>query len=357
MAHTNVYFSECAGTSRCSDRIKATKRVLEASAFDDVMMKKSKVGVKLHVGEGGNTTFVSPEIIKAIVSRIKRNGGFPFLTETQTLYKGNRSNAIDHLNQAYAHGFTPKNVGAPFIMADGLLGDSEMEVNIEGRLYKRVSIAREITKTDVLILCSHPTGHMKSGLGASIKNLGMGCASRKGKLRQHSAIKPYVKASACTLCGKCISWCPRDAVIEKEKSAFIIEEKCIGCGQCLTVCAFDAVKYNWAVEAGELQKRMAEHALGVVSEKRDRIYFLNFLFDMTAECDCWDRPQKPVMEDIGVLASSDPVAIDQATLDITRERTGSDLGRKSFPLIDPEDQLRHGEEIGLGRREYTLIKA
>jgi uncharacterized Fe-S center protein len=354
MATADVYFSKVSGTSSCSERIKATKRVLEASQCDTIIDKNMKVGIKLHVGEGGNVTFVSPEIIKAVVSRIKRKGALPFLTETSTLYRGNRSNAVDHLNQAYEHGFTPKNVGAPFIMADGLLGDSEIDVAIEGVKFTSVSIAREIIMADALILCSHPTGHMKSGLGACIKNLGMGCASRKGKLRQHSAIKPYIQSSACTFCKQCMDFCPQDAIAAKKKYVVIIEEKCIGCGQCLTVCRFNAVKYNWEVESEDIQQRMVEHALGIVSRKREKLFYLNFLFDMTVECDCWDKPQEKAIDDIGVLASKDPVAIDQATLDLTRESSGTDLGRKSFPRVNPEVQLSYGEQLSLGTRKYTL---
>jgi uncharacterized protein len=355
MAESTVFLIRLPETSTIKEKAEATKKLINASGLSGVITKSDTVAVKLHVGEENNNTFVPHNVIRPIVSRIKKSGGLPFLTETQTLYKGKRSNAIDHMNLAYSHGFTPKNVGAPFIMADGLFGDSETEVKIKGNIYKKVSVAREALLADTLVFVSHPTGHLKTGMGAAIKNLGMGLASRKGKLRQHSAIKPVIKPQKCTFCRKCMKWCPEDAIIEKDKRAFIIVAKCIGCGECLAVCPSDAVQYNWGIESEELQKRMAEHALGIVSEKRGRLYFFNFLFTMTKDCDCWNEPQESIVPDVGILASDDPVAIDQATLDLTSGTSKKNLGRKSYPQLDPEIQLAYGESIGLGRRKYNLI--
>ena len=352
---SKVFFAGLQEKSSCSERIKALKKVLEASEVDTKIKKLDKVGIKVHVGEAKNNTFVAPEIIKVIVSRVKRKGALPFLMETSTLYKGNRSNAIDHLNQAYSHGFTPKNLGAPFIMADGLTGDIETSVKIDGEIYKSVSVAKGALMADTIILASHPTGHLKTGMGASIKNLGMGLASRKGKLRQHSAIKPYIIQEVCTLCKKCMSFCPEDAITCKDGHARILSLKCIGCGECLAVCAFNAVNYNWGIESEELQKRVAEHALGVVLNKREKLFAINFLFDMTKDCDCWHEAQGKIIPDIGILASSDPVAIDQATLDLTRETFGKNLSRVSYPELDPEIQLTYSEKLGLGTRKYKLI--
>ncbi|MBN2551192.1 MAG: DUF362 domain-containing protein [Spirochaetales bacterium] len=312
------------------------------------------MAIKLHVGESDNDTHVSPDLVKPIIDRVKSKEAAPFLTETSTLYKGRRSNAIDHIIQAFDHGFTYEKLGAPFIMADGLSGNTEIEVQINGMIFDKVSIAREVVFADALIAVSHPTGHPQMALGASIKNLGMGLSSRIGKLRQHSSVKPYVDAKACTFCRKCIQWCPVDAIIEKKGKAFILEEKCIGCGECLSVCNFDAVRYNWGVESTDLQKRVAEHALGVILNKRSHCFFFNFLIDMTQGCDCYANRQERNMPDVGILASSDPVAIDQATLDLTADRHGRSIARKSEPGLDATIQLEHAEKIGLGTRSYDL---
>ncbi|HUV08754.1 MAG TPA: 4Fe-4S dicluster domain-containing protein, partial [Spirochaetia bacterium] len=174
------------------------------------------------------------------------------------------------------------------------------------------------------------------------------------------SIKPRIDAAACTFCGKCIEWCPEDAivpedVVEKSGKAFILEKKCIGCGECLSVCNFDAVKYNWGVESSDLQKRVAEHALGAVQNKRQKSFFINCLTDMTGGCDCMGNRQDRIMGDVGVLASTDPVAIDQATLDLTEKHFGESLAKKSYPQIDASLQLEHGERIGLGSRAYRLV--
>jgi len=353
---TTVYFYELKDRSTLEERIQGTRAILEASGFDAILSKKDKVAVKTHVGEKKNTTHVAPQIVKVVVERIKRTGASPFLTETSTLYKGERSNAIDHLNHAHAHGFGYDKVGAPFIMADGLFGNSEVAVKIPGKIFSSVLIARDVVYADALVAISHPTGHIGEGLGACIKNIGMGLASRKGKLRMHSTMKPRIKGGSCTFCRQCIMWCPEGAIIEKDGKAFIIEEKCIGCGECLSVCRFDAVEYNWGVESAELQRRTVEHAFGVTIGKRGKLFCLNFLTDMTKECDCMAKTQEPILPDVGILASVDPIAIDQATLDLTREKAGKDLSTASYPNLDGTIQLAHGESIGMGRRKYTLVR-
>ncbi len=355
MHEADVYFAELPEDSNSSERIAATKKLLKGSEIESIIADKDKVAVKLHVGERNNDTHVAPEIVRTVVSKIKEKGGLPFLTETSTLYKGRRSNAIDHLAHAFSHGFTFENIGAPFIMADGLTGNTEIEIPIEGRIFNKVNIAREIVFADALVAVSHPTGHPGMALGACLKNIGMGLSSRIGKLRQHSSVKPYIDEAKCTFCEKCIKWCPEEIIIEKNEKAFIIQEKCIGCGECLAVCNFDAVKYNWGVESAELQKRVAEHVLGAVQDKRDKSFFLNFLFDMTRGCDCEGERQKRIIPDVGILASRDPVAVDQATLDLTAKSFGESLAKKSEPRLDASIQLEHAEEIGLGSRKYNLI--
>jgi uncharacterized Fe-S center protein len=241
-------------------------------------------------------------------------------------------------------------------MADGLAGNTEYEVRIDGELHSHVKVAREVVVADTLITVSHATGHPEAGLGACIKNLGMGLASRMGKMRQHSAMMPEIKPRTCTFCKKCMQWCPEDAIIEKDQKAFILREKCIGCGECLAVCRFEAVKYNWEVEAPQIQKSMAEHAYGVVKNKPGKCMYFNVLVDMTHECDCYGQNQQKCIPDIGILASTDPVAIDMATLDLTEKFNQQSLSQIAFPYIDPLFQLRHAEKLGMGSLAYDLIE-
>jgi uncharacterized Fe-S center protein len=351
---SEVFFVELPEHSSLEERVAATGRLLDGFGLKQVVAQRDRVAVKIHIGEGKNNTHLAPQIVGVVVERLKRIGSSPFLTETSTLYKGSRSNAIDHLTHAFEHGFDFQTVGAPFIMADGLSGNSEVEVPISGVLFQKVNIAREAVFADALVAVTHVKGHLANGLAGTIKNIGMGLSSRMGKLRQHSSMKPKVSPKACTLCMKCIRWCPVDAIVEQEGKAFILSEPCIGCGECLAVCRFDAVKYDWGTQAVDLQRKEAEHALGVVAEKRDRCLFLNFLVDMTRDCDCMDRAQERIQPDLGILASQDAVAVDQASLDLTRERFGHSLAEVGWPKLDATVQLEHGERIGLGSRRYEL---
>jgi uncharacterized Fe-S center protein len=354
MSSSIVYFAELPKSSSLEQRVRATGAILEAFGLESVVSRKDRTAIKIHVGEKHNTTHVAPAIVRVVVDRVKKAGASPFLTETSTLYKGERNNAVDHLRHAFAHGFTYEAIGAPFIMADGLVGTSEAEVPIPGLLFDKVAIAREVLLADSLVAVTHATGHLGNGLAAAVKNLGMGLASRMGKLRQHSALKPKVDPKACTFCGKCLKWCPVEAVEERGGKAFIVSERCIGCGECLAVCRFDAVRHDWSSDLAQLQRREAEHALGAVQDKRGKLLVLSYLVDMTKNCDCQNTRQPRLQPDVGILASRDPVAIDQAALDLTKERFGKSLAEVGWPEVDPTVQLEHGEKIGLGSRKYEL---
>ena len=318
--------------------------------------KNDLVAIKMHFGEKENDTHIPSVLVRPVVDEIKRQNGKPFLTDTCVLYRSQRDNAVNHLMLSYDHGFTMDKIGAPVIIADGLVGNSEKEVEIPGKIFSKVSIAAIALEANAVIVLSHVTGHITTGIGGAIKNIGMGFASRKGKLRQHSVMKPAVKKKYCTGCGLCIPWCPADAIAMEEDAARIDSKLCIGCGECLTVCRFDAIQYDWNVDSRDLQKRIAEHALGVTIGRTNKIGYMNFLLSMTKDCDCWVKKQKPVLPDIGILASKDPVAIDAASLNLIQERTGRKLTDVSYPHVDPWVQLRHGEAIGLGSQEYELVE-
>lgn len=353
MAST-VYFLPIADNLPEIEQAHALRKIFELAGADKIVSNSDFVAIKLHVGEKQNTTHIKPALIREIVENVKSNGGLPFLTETSTLYKGERENAVKHIMHAHRHGFSIDNVGAPFIMADGLSGNSEYEVVINGELHTAVKVAREIVAADALIVVSHPTGHIAAGLGACIKNLGMGLASRMGKMRQHSAMMPEVFTESCRFCQKCIKWCPQNAIMEKDGKAFIMTEKCVGCGECLAVCRFDAVKYDWGAESGFMQRSMAEHAYGVVKDKSDKCVFINVMVDMTKDCDCFNVKQAKMIPDIGILASFDPVAVDKATLDLTFQAHGKTLAEMSYKHHDAMIQIEHAAKIGMGSLEYEL---
>jgi uncharacterized Fe-S center protein len=350
-----VYFLPTADGTSLDNQAEAMRKLYDASGASATVTSKDFVAIKLHVGEKKNTTHVKPELIRVIADKVKESGAMPFLTETSTLYKGERENAVKHLLHAHKHGFTIDRVGAPFIMADGLVGTTEHEVAIQGELHESVKVAQEILNADAIFAVSHPTGHVAAGLGACIKNLGMGLASRMGKMRQHSAMLPEVLTDKCRFCQKCIKWCPKDAIIEKNGRAYIQTEKCIGCGECLAMCRFDAVKYDWGAESGYMQKSMAEHALGVVQGKREKSFYFNVMIDMTKDCDCYNVSQAKLIPDIGILASNDPVAIDMATLDLTAKAHGKTLAEMAYGRLNAMVQIEHAAKIGIGSLTYELI--
>lgn len=351
-----VYFVPLNDNPTITEQVAAIQKILQRSGFEKLVESDDYVAIKFHVGEKHNTTHIKPELIKTLVeaSRVKTSN--VFLTETATLYKGERSNAISHLLHAHRHGFGIDQVGAPFIMADGLTGATEIEVTVNGELDQTVKIAREIVLTDVLVAVSHPTGHIATGLGACLKNLGMGLASRAGKLRQHSSITPQIITEQCRFCKKCIKWCPQGAIVEASQKAKIILEKCIGCGECFTVCRYDAIEYDWGVESEILQKRMVEHAYGVVKGKEDKCYYINVLVDMTQDCDCFNVNQPKFIPDIGILASQDPVALDKATLDLTTKANRKNIAEMAYLNLNPLIQLEHGVKMGMGSMEYELVQ-
>ena len=349
---SKVFLAPVMDGAAVTQQVEALQKLYTAGELNKVVAKRDFVAIKFHVGEKNNTTHVKPELIRKIVDLAKEAGGQPFLTETSTLYKGERENAVKHIMHANRHGFGIEQTGAPFIMADGLTGNAEFEIQIEGELHKSVKVARDVVSADTLIVVSHATGHVVTGLGACIKNIGMGLASRMGKMREHSAMLPEVIQDKCRFCKKCIQWCPQETIIEKNGKAFIVSENCIGCGECLAVCRFDAVKYDWNAESGFTQKSMAEHAFGILKGKAGKSLFINVLVDMTNDCDCFSVKQEKCIPDIGILASFDPVAIDKATLDLTAQKNGKTLAEMAHARNDAMIQIGHAAKIGMGSLEY-----
>ena len=350
-----VYFVPVGDNEDPSSISKKLKNLLKETGFDGYFKKSEYVAVKTHFGEEKNRTYLHPVIVKTVIDRLKQRGVRCFLTETSTLYRGSRSNAVDHIELAYRHGFGYEKIGAPIIMADGLFGDTETSIPINGIHYKEVNIASEVAKIHGLVVLSHFKGHIETGFGGALKNIGMGLSSRMGKLVQHSVMKPEIIRSRCTGCGICIKWCPQDTIVMIDGKAYIESENCIGCGECLAVCQFGAVKFDWGRESNELQELIAEHAAGVIKAVNGRVFFINFIINVTRDCDCLNKSEI-VAGNVGIVAGEDIVAVEKASYDLFIEKHGKPIEKFTYPGIDPLVQIRHASKIGLGSEDYEIVR-
>lgn len=334
-------------------------KLAERVGLSDVIERRDMVAIKTHFGEAGSTAFVPVMYLRRLVAAVKDLNGKPFVTDAGTLYVGSRSNAINHLLTAAAHGFTQETLGAPVIIADGLRGHDFVEVEVEGGQLGKVKIASAAVHADVLLAVSHMTGHELTGFGCAIKNVGMGLGSRGGKQQMHSDIKPEVNAERCTACAECLRWCPAGAIsLEgkgKERKADIDHDKCIGCGECTVMCFEGAIAARLATSLDEAQRKIVEYASGAMKGKEGKCAFFNFLLRITPACDCWDFSDAQVVEDIGILASRDIVAVEQASLDLMNEKASRDVIGSIYNAMDWTEQLEYAEKMGLGSREYELV--
>ncbi len=353
---SKVFFIETGNGESLASLAKKVKLLYDAAGLGSIIKKNDMVAVKTSFGEKGNIGHLKPPIIKAAVDKVKQSDGKPFLVETNTLYVGQRSNAIDHLMLAHEHGFTIESTGAPIIIADGLLGEHNYVVDVDNGLCKSAYISGVAKASNVIISIAHVTGHLAAGMGATFKNIGMGLSARGGKLAQHSGVIPQIISKNCTTCKVCQTWCPSDAITMENNTAVINSETCIGCGECLAVCQFRAVKIAWDEDTANLQKKVAEYSLAILKEKRGKAAFFNFLTHITKHCDCMDKPYKPDISDIGIVVSKDPVAVEKATIDLINEHTGNDYFKHIWPKIDYTVQLNHAHKIGLGNLDYDLEK-
>jgi len=364
---SDVYFIDLRAkyTESFVDKLE---KLVNAAGILDAFKERDLVAVKLHFGELGNTAFIRPVYLRKIVSVIKGKKGSPFLTDANTLYAGTRGDSVSHLKTAIENGFAYSVVDAPLIIADGLRGKSETEVFIRQKNFEKVYIGSEVIHADALISVAHFKGHELSGFGGAIKNVGMGCASRKGKLAQHSTVAPKIKRKKCIGCGECTQHCSQNAIVLRDKKAEIDSDTCIGCGECILVCPSEAVTIQWDQNIPAFQENMVEYTLGVLENKQKKSFFINFITDVSPGCDCLPYNDAPLVRSIGVVASRDPVAIDQASVDLVNQETalpgsvletgtapGEDKFRAVYPKVDWSIQLEYAEELGLGRRDYELV--
>ncbi len=409
---SKVYFTDFKAGSRENLPDKFV-RLMKTAGIHDILSKGALTAVKLHFGERGNVAFIRPPYISRVVKTIRQADALPFLTDANTLYAGTRSNSVGHIKTAVENGFAYASMdGAPVIIADGLMGKSETAVEVNLKHCRHVYIGSEIIAADALVSVAHVKGHELSGFGGTLKNLGMGCASRKGKLTQHSNVSPKIKKKTCIGCGSCVDHCPCSAItLEKKrgpeqnkdsegkraseeqnkdfegkraseeqkipegkknfqgKKASIDGKLCIGCGECILRCPTASVNIRWNQTIPVFLEKMMEYTLGVLKNKQGKSFFINFITDISPACDCLSYNDRPIVRDIGILASTDPVAIDQAAVDLINAEPalpgtclekntlpGEDKFRGLYPEVDWPLQFEYAEEIGLGSRKYDLEK-
>jgi uncharacterized Fe-S center protein len=327
--------------------------IKKIGAYDHVSANEF-VALKIHFGEEGNVGYIRPEWLKPVIEDLKEKSAWPFLTDANTIYVGRRADAYHHLLVAESHGFSLDNCGCPVIIADGLRGNSSVDVPVNLKHFKNVHIANAIHYADSFIFINHFKGHEISGFGGALKNMGMGCGSRAGKYAMHDTLKPKVKLDKCVACGQCVKWCSAGALKLAGKKITFDTNKCVGCGECILSCRENVFSIPWDSSASAVQEKIVEYAYGVAHKKPQ--FSINFLNHITQYCDCYPSKGEPLMADIGIIAGADPVAADQASADMVNKKYGSDFWRHLFPEIDWTVQLDYAEKIGLGSRKYELIE-
>ena len=365
---SEVYFTSVRARSDKENKISKVQKLFDAAGMAEVADKGDLAAVKVHFGERGADAYINPVLVRQVVDKLKTLEAMPFVTDTNTLYGGGRSNSADHVVTAILHGFDYSVVGAPVIIADGLKSQNFSEVAINGRHFQSVKIAGDVAEADSLIVLSHFKGHLLSGFGGAIKNLGMGCAPAAGKAEQHST-RPIFNPDLCQGCGQCADICPSSAVTVETKISGIDFNACKGCGECLRVCPAHAIDFDWMVQVLPFLERMAEYAQGAVKGKQGKMGFFNFLLNITPDCDCLPWSDAAIVPDIGILASKDPVAIDHASYDLVNSQVGLEnslLRRNHHPGEDKFQGLweytdglylvKYGARIGLGNSDYRLIE-
>ena len=374
MEKAKVYFTDFR-TAAYGDGLPAKlKKLMRRAGVGTIDMEGKFVAIKMHFGELGNISYLRPNYAKAVADLVKEEGGKPFLTDCNTMYPGSRKNALEHLYCAWENGFTPMTVGCPVLIGDGLKGTDDVAVPVVGGEYvKEAKIGRGVMDADVFISLSHFKGHETTGFGGAIKNIGMGCGSRAGKAEQHSNGKPSIDAARCRGCRKCRRECANDGLVfDSETGKMTVDlAHCVGCGRCLGACNFDAIEFREDDAVEVLNRRMAEYAKAVVDGRPH--FHVSLIVDVSPYCDCHGENDAPILPNIGMFASFDPLALDQACADVCLaanplpgSRLSDNMARQGFvdlgdhfrnttPESDWESCLVHAEKIGLGTREYELI--
>ena len=366
---SKVYFADLRADVHENLQQKLT-RLMKTAGMGDIDFRDKFVAIKLHFGEPGNLAFLRPNWARTVADFVKERGGKPFLTDCNTLYVGGRKNALDHMDSAMLNGFNPMTTGCQIIIGDGLKGSDEVEVPVVGGEYvKNAKIGRAVMDADVFISLTHFKGHEEAGFGGCLKNIGMGCGSRAGKMEQHNAGKPHVAQKYCIGCGQCRKICAHGALIIENGKAHIDHDRCVGCGRCIAVCPKNAVQINWDETTINLNRKIAEYTKAVVDGRP--CFHISLVIDVSPNCDCRPENDMAIVPNVGMFASFDPVALDMACVDAVNAQTplrgsaADDAHAKAhvhdhFQRLHPDTNwrscLEHGEKIGIGTREYELIK-
>ncbi|EOS55145.1 DUF362 domain-containing protein [Anaerotruncus sp. X29] len=372
MEKSAVYFTDLRVTVGTS-LLDKLKKLLQKAGIGEIDFDGKLTAIKINFGEPGNLAYLRPNYAKAVADLVKELGGVPFLTDCNTLYVGRRKNALEHLEAAYENGFSPFSTGCHVLIADGLKGTDDVSVPVEGgTMVKEAKIGRAIMDADVFLSLNHFKGHELTGFGGAIKNIGMGCGSRAGKMEQHKSGKPTVDQALCRGCGLCAKLCAQAAIsYDSARKASIDHDRCVGCGRCIGVCNFDAIANHNDSANDDLCVKMAEYTKAVLAGRPH--FHINLVIDVSPYCDCHAENDLPILPDVGMFASFDPVALDQACVDACNRAEpipGSRLTdlcsaagfhdrhdhfHNSMPETNWETTLAHAEKIGIGSRQYELI--
>lgn len=375
MEKAKVYFTDFRTPYGGDTMPGKLKKLIRKAGIAQLNLEGQFVAIKIHFGELGNVSYLRPNYARAVVDVVKELGGRPFLTDCNTLYPGSRKNALEHLYCAWENGFTPLTVGCPILIGDGLKGTDDIEVPVQGGEYvKNAKIGRAVMDADVIISLTHFKGHETTGFGGTLKNLGMGCGSRAGKKEQHNNGKAYVQQELCRGCRRCMRECANDGLVfdAESRKMHVDKEHCVGCGRCVGACNFDAIDFEDPNSNQMLNYRIAEYAKAVVDGRPQ--FHISMVMDISPNCDCHEENDAPILPDVGMFASFDPLALDQACVDaclkcepLPNSQLGEHLRDPHFedhhdhftnstPESEWQSCLSHAEKIGLGTRAYELIK-
>lgn len=344
------------------------EKLVKRAGIRDIDFEKKFAVIKIHFGETGNLAYIRPNYAARIVEIIKEQGGKVFISDSNTLYTGTRANAVDHLETAAKNGFNRLSLGCDVIIADGLKGTDYTEVEIDQKNCKTAKIGTAFMDADIFISMNHFKGHEMTGFGGALKNIGMGCGSRGGKMEMHSSSNPHIVDEACIGCRKCYEACAHGAITMQDKKAVINYDYCVGCGQCVAVCQYGAAQVDWNEAGVTAAEKIAEYTYAVIKDKPN--FHINFVMNVSPDCDCWGHNDMPLIADIGILASFDPLALDQACVDLVKAadplkgnvleekewKDGDDKFRCVHGNVDYEAGMRYAQEIGVGSLEYDLVK-
>ena len=380
--------------AKAGDSILAKfERLIEKAGIDQIDFKDKFVAVKVHFGEVGNMAFLRHQYAKVLCDHIKARGGKPFLTDCNTLYVGYRNNALNHLDAAFINGYNPLSTGVHTIIADGLRGTDEREIPVVGGEYvKEAKIGAAVAEADIIVSLTHFKGHVNAGFGGALKNIGMGCGSKKGKMEMHSSGTPRIDGGKCIGCGMCVDHCANDGVHVVDGTAVIDEGHCVGCGYCIAYCPAGAIMTKWDEAKPVMNKKIAEYTKAALDGKPS--FHVSLVLDVSPDCDCERHNDVPVIPNVGMFASFDPVALDQACVDAANkqpviqgskadpqvkeasasdhmdgaraipeqaysEHAAGDDGHDVFRLVHPDTDwaagLDHAVKLGIGTREYELV--